>query len=221
MTSGTLVPMEVPLRWATKAQDLRRELEHKHHELKRLEYISPMLASHLGKYDGIYARLCVIFHCIECVSDERTDRPWPAHQPLGLFIQLDTAERAARFLHDYLLKHAVAFYCGVLDMGDHHRRITAVAGYILARKLDRVTNRDIQRGIKTLRDLGRRETEIIFEHLEAFGWVTQTPSPRRPQDPPHWVVNPSVHTLFSDRAEKERQWRAETAEMLAELKSGK
>ena len=111
-----------------------------------------------------------------------------AHQPLGTFIQLETAERAAKFLHDYLLKHAIAFYCGVLDMGDHHRRITAVAGYILAHKLERVTNRDIQRGVKTLRDLARRETEIIFEHLEAFGWVTRTPAPR-PVDPPHWIVN--------------------------------
>ena len=211
MTSGTLIPTEVPLRWATEAQKLRRELERKHDELKRLEYISPMLASHLGKYDGLYARLCVIFHCIERASEG---------QDVGHFIQFETAERAAKFLHDYLLKHAIAFYCGVLDMGDHHRRITAVAGYILAHKLDRVTNRDIQRGVKTLRDLGRRETEIIFEHLEAFGWVTRTPGPR-PSDPPHWIVNPSVHTLFSDRAEKERQWRADTVQLLADLKASK
>ena len=164
MSSGTLVPMAVPLRFATKAQELWREMELKHQDLLRLEYISPMLGSHIGKYNGLYARLCVLFHCIERAS---------TGQELGHFIQLETAERAAKFLHSYLLKHAIAFYCGVLDMGDHHRRITAVAGYILAHKLDRVTNRDIQRGVKTLRDLGRRETEIIFEHLEAFGWVTR------------------------------------------------
>ena len=208
ITTGTLVPMDVPLRFATKARALWREMERKHQDLLRLDYISPMLASHIGKYDGLYARLCVLFHCIERIS---------TGQELGHFIQFETAERAAKFLHGHLLKHAVAFYCGVLDMGDHHRRITAVAGYILAHKLDRVTNRDIQRGVKTLRDLSRRETDVIFEHLEAFGWVTQTPSPRRPADPAHWIVNPQVHALFSDRAEKERQWRSETVEMLANL----
>ena len=137
MTTGTLVPMEVPLRFATQAQGLRRELERKHNDLTRLERVNPMLASHLGKYDGLFARLCVIFHCIE-----RADKG----QELGHFIQLETAERAAKFLHGYLLKHALAFYSNVLGLSDHHARITAVAGYILARKLERITSRDIQRG---------------------------------------------------------------------------
>jgi hypothetical protein len=202
--------LEVPLRFATKAHELRRELERKHLDLTRLEHINPMLASHLGKYDGLFARLCVIFHCIERTS---------TGQDLGHFIQADTAERAAKFLHGYLLKHALAFYGNVLGLSEHHSRIIAVAGYILAHKLDRVTNRDIQRGVKTLRDLSRRDTEVIFDHLEAFGWVAKVPAPR-PADPPHWLVNPSVHTLFSDRADKERRRRAEVKQMLADLVKG-
>jgi hypothetical protein len=204
MSSGTLIPMEVPLRFATEAQELRRDIQNKHHELTQLEKINPMLASHLGKYDGIYARLCVIFHCIEHADD------------LGHFIQLKTAERAAKFLHGYLLKHALAFYSNVLGLSDHHARITAVAGYILARKLERVTSRDIQRGDRTMRALSKRDTDIVFEHLEAFGWVTRVSAPR-PADPPHWIVNPRVHVLFSDRADTERRQREEKRAILSEL----
>ena len=208
--------LEVPLRFSTEAQALRRELELKHLELMQLEYINPMLASHLGKYDAIFARLCVIFHCIERASAGRDDtRSWPTID-LGHFIQMETAERAAKFLHGYLLRHAMAFYFNVLGMSDHHSRITAVAGYILARKLDRITNRDIQRGDRAMRGLSRRETDLVFDHLEAFGWITRTQAPR-PADPPHWIVNPRVHVIFSDRAGKERQRRTETREMLAEL----
>jgi hypothetical protein len=85
--------VEVPLRFSTAAQQLRRILEHKHLDLMQLEHVNPMLAAHLGKYDGLFARLCVIFHCIERAS---------ASQEIGHFIQEDTAERAAKFLHWYL-----------------------------------------------------------------------------------------------------------------------
>jgi Protein of unknown function (DUF3987) len=198
---------ELPLRFSTDAQKLRRELERKHLGLMQLEHVNPMLAAHLGKYDGLFARLCVIFHCIERAS---------ALQEIGHFIQWDTAERAAKFLHGYLLKHALAFYGNVLGLSDHHSRITAVAGYILARELDRVTNRDIQRGDKTMRGLSRRETDTVFEHLEAFGWVNRVPGPR-PGDAPHWIVNPAVHALFSDKADQERRRRDEMRAMIASL----
>ena len=70
-SSGTLVPTTVPLRFATKAQELWREMELRHQDLLRLEYLSAMLSSHIGKYDGLYARLCVIFHCIERAARDR------------------------------------------------------------------------------------------------------------------------------------------------------
>ena len=47
------------------AQAIRRALEQKHLELMALETINRKLAAHIGKYDGMFARLCVIWHCIE------------------------------------------------------------------------------------------------------------------------------------------------------------
>ena len=46
------------------AQRVRRDLKAKHLELQSLETINRKLASHIGKYDGLFARLCVVWYCI-------------------------------------------------------------------------------------------------------------------------------------------------------------
>jgi hypothetical protein len=126
---------------------------------------------------------------------------------LPITVAADTAERVAQFLHNFLLPHAVAFYAGVLGLSDDHDRLTAVAGYVLARKLDRITNRDVQRGDRTMRGLTRRDIERLFEQLDALGWINRIES-KRFGDPPQWVVNPEVHRLFQERAKKEAARRS-------------
>ena len=113
----------------------------------------------------------------------------------------------------------LAFYSGVLGLSNDHDRLANVADYILAHKLERITNRDVQRGDRTMRNLTRRETETIFEQLDAFGWVTRTPGPR-PSDPPHWIVNPVVHQKFAERAEAERKRREREREAIDDLLKG-
>jgi hypothetical protein len=121
----------------------------------------------------------------------------------------------ADFLHRFLLPHALAFYSSVLALAEDHDRLAAVAGYILAHRLERVTNRDIARGDRTMRRLSRRETEEVFEQLEALGWLIRTSGPR-PSDPPHWLVNPLCHQLFAERAEMETERRRELRETIRE-----
>ena len=57
-----------------------------------------------------------------------------------------------------------------------------------------------------MRGLERRDTEAVFQQLEALGWVTMVPGPRR-TDPPHWKVNPGVHEKFAERAKQEAERR--------------
>jgi hypothetical protein len=187
------------------AQAIRRALEQRHLELMALGAIHRKLAAHIGKYDGVFARLCVIWHCIEH-ADER----------LPPEVTEETAQRVARFMHEFLLPHALAFYAGVLNLADEHERLSAVAGYILAHKLQRITNRDVQRGDRTMRKLTRRDTEAVFEQLEALGWVSRS-APPRPTDPPHWVVNEHCHQLFENRAKEEAERRQRERRMLADL----
>jgi hypothetical protein len=195
-SDGNYFLASTALRFDDAAQKIRNELEQKHLDLQSFGAVSRKLSAHIGKYNGIFARLCVVFHCVENVGRE-----------LPITVAADTAERVAQFLHNFLLPHAVAFYAGVLGLSDDHDRLTAVAGYVLARKLDRITNRDVQRGDRTMRGLTRRDIERLFEQLDALGWINRIES-KRFGDPPQWVVNPEVHRLFQERAKKEAARRS-------------
>jgi hypothetical protein len=187
------------------AQEVRIRLERKHNELLALEALHRKLAAHIGKYDGYFARLCIVWHCIEHAQTGR----------IPTSISVETAERVARFMHEFLLPHALAFYSGVLALTDDHDQLTAVAGYILARGLERITTRDVARGDRTMRRLTRQDTNAVFEQLEALGWLARKSAPR-PSDPPHWLVNPLCHQLFETRAKEEAERRAKIHEMIKE-----
>ena len=195
------------LRFDNNAQELRGQLEAEHLSLMQLEIINRKLAAHIGKYDGLFGRLCVS----STASNMRHDRSY-----LPAVVTEDTATRVAKFMRDFLLPHAFAFYGGVLKLADDHDRLAAVAGYILAHQKQRITNRDIQRGDRTMRQLTRRETEEIFEQLDALGWITRTPGPR-PTDPPHWIVNPVVHQKFAERGRAEAERRTRERAIVGEV----
>ena len=196
------------LRFDDGAQAYRQELERKHLKLQDCESINRKLASHIGKYDGIFARLCVIWHCVEA-----------PHGALPAVISEATARRAGAFLHGFLLPHALAFYAGTLGLSNDHDRLEAVAGYILAHKLERVTNRDVQRGDWTMRKLDRQGIEAVLDQLDALAWVERVPGPR-PSSPPQWVVNPAVHVKFAQRAASEKERRERERKMIGELLRG-
>jgi Protein of unknown function (DUF3987)/Bifunctional DNA primase/polymerase, N-terminal len=204
-TLHEMAPPATPLKFDDGAQKLRQELERKHLALLSCEALNKKLASHIGKYNGIFARLCVTFHCIDHAGER-----------LPAYITEATARRAAGFLHAFLLPHALAFYSGTLGLADDHDRLAAVAGFILAHRLERITNRDVQRGDRTMRDLVKKDIDAVFDQLDALGWVTRVPA-KRPTDPPHAIVNPAVHIKFADRAKTEAERRANTREMLAEV----
>jgi hypothetical protein len=195
------------LRFDQGAQAIRNRLVQKHIDLEAtLENVNKKLATHVGKYNGVFARLCVLWHCIENV-DQRI---------LPTEVTEDTARRVARFLHDFILKHAVAFYAGTLGLSDDHERLANVANFILARKLSKITNRDVQRGDRSMRRLADRDTLRIFEQLEALGWVERR-LPKKPQEKLQWIVNPQVHIRFADRAKREADRRADDREGVAEF----
>ena len=202
---GGLLEGGTVLHFDEGALAIREELEKRHLELAQCESINRKLAAHIGKYNGIFARLCVVWHCVEHAGGN-----------IPATVTEATARRVKGFLHGFLLPHALAFYAGTLGLSDDHDRLAAVAGHILAHKLERVTNRDVQRGDRSMRKLTRRETEAIFEQLDALGWITRIPG-RRPSDPPHWIVNPVVHQKFAERGKTETERRERDRAMIGEM----
>lgn len=204
MTGG----LATSLRFDDGALAIREGLEKKHLELAQCESLNRKLASHIGKYNGIFARLCVVWHCIEHAGGD-----------LPTIITEATARRAAGFLHGFLLRHALAFYAGVLGLSNDHDALTAIAGYILAHKSERIAYRDCMRGDSIMKRLKPREAEERFEQLHGFGWVTRTLGPR-PSTQPHWIVNPAVHEKFAERAKAEAERRERERATIAEILRG-
>lgn len=193
---GKVISGEGLLQFSEAGQAVRRRLEARHLEMVGAEVISPKLGAHFGKYDGIFARLCVLWHCIENIDAHR----------LPDLISGATAERAAAFLHEFIVPSAVAFYTGVLGLSDDHDKLTDLASFILAHKLETVQHRDCQRATSTLKALTADESKRLFEKLESFAWVEATePAPK--SKTPRWRVNPAVHDLFAERGRKEKDRR--------------
>lgn len=194
---------EVSLKFDSAAQDLRHELSERHHEMQgSWEILNKKLAAHIGKYDGLFARLCIVFHCIESTS------PRPAS-----VVSFDTARRVADFLHDFLFPHALAFYQNVLGLSDRHDAVLATAGWILAHQPQKITVRDVRRGDRTMREMDVEQAEEVLRKLDAMSWVEPLQSVRR--DSVTYVVNPAVFEEFAQRAEKEKARRERVRELIA------
>jgi hypothetical protein len=198
------------LHFSEDGQSVRRRLEARHLEMVGTEIISPKLGAHFGKYDGIFARLCVLWHCIEHIDTHR----------LPDLVSGETAERVAAFLHQYIVPSAVAFYTGTLGLSDDHDRLIELASFILAHRLETVQHRDCQRATATLKALTAEDTKRLFEKLESFAWVEST-EPAVKSRTPRWRVNPAVHDLFADRGRTEKARRDAARAAIASVLPGK
>ncbi|MQU69114.1 DUF3987 domain-containing protein [Sinorhizobium meliloti] len=197
---------ETSLKFDSAAQDLRHELSERHHEMQTSwEILNKKLAAHIGKYDGLFARLCVVFHCIESTS------PRPAS-----VIPFDTARRVADFLHEFLFPHALAFYQNVLGLSDRHDAVLATAGWILTHRPEKITVRDVRRGDRTMRDLDDDQAAEVLRKLDAMSWLDPLPQVRK--DSVSYTVVPAVYEEFESRAAKEKERRERVRELIASAK---
>lgn len=193
------------LRFSHDAQSFRGEVERKNHELMSVEAFNTKLSARFGKYDGLFARLCVILHCIKTVGGNLRED-----------VDLATAQAAYRLLYEFILPNDVCFYSGLLGMADNHDLITDIAGYILSKKCLSVSYRDLHRTTRKLKKTDHRDARRLFEQLAALGWGTVDVDPN-PHSPPKFTVNPTVHELYADRANQERARRQQVVALMNEL----
>jgi Protein of unknown function (DUF3987) len=198
-----LQPHPEPLKFSEGAQTLRNELAAKHQELTGWQYINKKLANHIGKYDGIFGRLCVLWHCIE-----------HAKGPLPQVLTEQTARQVADFMHRFLLPHATAFYAAILETSDDHDRLSKIADHILDRNLTTISARDVQAAVRSARDLKSYDVQGLFEQLEAFGWLLKPAEHFKRKDARHWDINPRVHERFVDRAKRVSVEKAKARRLL-------
>ncbi len=195
---------EVPLQFSPAAQRVWEEVAARNFELATSwEAVNTKLAAHLGKYNGLFARLCLIWHCIEAKSDR------PASS-----IPEDVAIRVRDFLHGFLYRHAIVFYSDVLGLSDRKDQLLATAGWILTHRPSSVTVREVRRGDRIMRAMDNVQAEAVLQQLDAFGWLDPVTTIFR-RDSKEFTVNQRVYELFDERAEEEADRRAAVREIIA------
>ncbi|MGO8202824.1 DUF3987 domain-containing protein [Rhizobium ruizarguesonis] len=193
---------DAPVRFSAAAQRVWQEVTTRNYELASgWESVNVKLAAHCGKFNGMFARLCLVWHCIEA----KGDRP-PSS------INEDVALRVRDFLYGFLYPHAIAFYTDVIGLSGQHEAVLATAGYILSKGLHKITLRDMKRGDAVMRALDPEQAEAVMAQLDAFGWLTPVPSIRR--DSKEWAVDTRVFDIFEDRAEAEKDRRENVREII-------
>ena len=146
----------------------KRAHQHREHidviarAMQALPDISPRLKAAFGKWPGLFARLCLIFHLIN-IANSRT----APHT----VVPEGTARRVADFMKDIALPHllradAVMFATAA---SGHARWI---AGFILASGSARITTRDVTRAYHPLRAPERAaELSEVMASLVTVGWL--------------------------------------------------
>ncbi|MBO0903802.1 DUF3987 domain-containing protein [Jiella sonneratiae] len=209
--SGNLSNLETTLVFDEDAQAIRRDLEARHLEMSSLEIVNRKLASAIGKYDAIFGRLCIVWHCIEHAEHDRPPRT----------VSGEIAAQVADFLHGFILPHAIAFYREVVGLSDDHELLTEVADFLLTHpEITEATFRTFGRGSSTMRRCkDTKSAETILERLEAFGWLARKPTERN-QTSARWEVLPAVHAAFAERAKREKARREKARQTIADVFRG-
>jgi hypothetical protein len=201
--SGNLSVGE-PLLLSAEARAVRERLEIEHASLvMALENVSPKLAAHFGKLNGIFARLCLLWHCVE------------ADGALPVEISGEVAERVASFMAEFIRPNSIAFYAGMLGMSAGHEDLMALASFIVSESLGEVSARDVQRSTRALRHVTADDARRLCEKLEAFGWL-EPMDPRVKSHTSRWRVLPEIHSLFAERGRQETERRAAARAAIAE-----
>lgn len=197
-----IVPGNTPVRLSEEAHQVRERLCGYASELSEYPALPGGLRSHLGKWSGLFARLLLVFHAIEC-ADESIH---PSHRQ----VSKQCAERVELLMRRFLMPHALAYYTDVLGANSDLEHARWVAGYILSRGLTTITNRDLMQAYKQWRGMDDWRRTRVMQVLEDMSWLHPISEEERKtrRSPTAWAVNPEVHDQFALRAEEEAERRA-------------
>lgn len=160
------------------------------HDIIRTRMIGPAFTSHLGKYNGIGARMILTYHCIESAIQCRHPESWP--------VQADTARKAMAYLLNHLLPHAMSFYEDGLGQSEPQEAAKLIAGQIVAEGKGELTTTWLHKsGPKKWRAGSQQLQHESLNRLVEYGWIAPcggiNNATRRPT---RYLVNPHVHSLF-------------------------
>lgn len=204
-------PGATPILLSEEAHTIRERLFAYAKEMTEYEAIPNGLKSHIGKWPGLFSRLALTFHVIDCASRGR--------HPNNEAISGATAERVERLMRGYLLPHALSYYTDVLGQESHLEHVRWIAGHILSKQRERIENREIVQAYKQWRGLQEWVRARVLATLQELAWITPAAGQQviGKRQPTIWDVNPAAHEHYAGLAEKEREKRERLRDRLREL----
>lgn len=207
-----IAPVKSPVTMSEDAHIVREALNEYTAELMEYGMLPGGLVSHLGKWSGLFARLTLLFHAIECHRR--------SVHPATLQVSGDTAKRVDLLMRKFLLPHALAYYTDILGAASELEHARGIAAYILAKRLNVVTKRDLMQHYKQWRGLDDWKRQKVMQVLEDMGWVVPMDDARESRKGAHtWAVVSTVHVQFADKAAHEAEKRARIRDEIQAMKN--
>jgi hypothetical protein len=197
-----------------EAQRFRQECTSKFRQWARIGALGRKLTAHIGKYDGLFASLALIFHVLEHAAappspEGQLDRFIPAYVGLG------AAQRAMALIERYILPHSISFYGDLLGLSEEQEQLTKIASAILATGWSKVDARKIAQRISRA-GLNAKTLPPLMDQLEAFRWVHSVENDKGRVA--YWLVNEECHRRYQAQAQAERDRRAGEKERIDGLR---
>ena len=168
------------------------------------------LLAALIKAEAQLARIILINHLVENRADA-DDLFGDSGQPTAL-VSKETATRGCAVFFDVVVPSTFDFYNRVIGASERQAQAQRVAGYILAKALESIADRDVYReALKELRDDERGRADVM-RHLELAGWLQ--PVRELHGRTTRWHVNPRVHSKFAEQAVQEQARRKQVVESI-------
>lgn len=206
-----LSPSDEPVRMSEMAHQSRERVSDYARKMVSA-FDHPHMQAWLGKWDGLFSRLVLLYHVIECMK-------YNAY-PTTIEVSPESAGRVERLMCGFLLHHAIHFYSEILDANDAMQHTRQLARLILAKRMQVITKRDMATMWKASRKLEDWELRKIVNTLANYDWLMPDTSLMDTDGKPRvWYVNPAVHEVFAGHAEREAARRMEVANTIRELKA--
>jgi len=196
------------------AQAIRESVADYAFELIGLDFISTAMTAHLGKWGGLFARLALTFHAIDC-ADKRV-------HPQSCEISEETAKTVKAFMIDLLLPHAASFYLDIVGGSQLTKQVNGVANLIIAKKYGELTLSDINKGWPSWKNISDQLQAAVINRLIDSNWIIPAPGARtynKRQLATRYLVNPTLHDVHAVRAEKERDRQLRADEIYKDVQN--
>ena len=200
-------PETQPFELSDGARGIRESLERRKIDLISLGALPAGCDSFVGKIEGLFCRLALVWHCCEHYKHDYIPRQ----------ISLATAESVQRFILDFILPHAIYFYGTILGGTDNESLVTMVTRRILVHDKPEINNRDLVQSIRAWKDAQGWDRKKVMEYLEASAWVSPIYG-KRNEIVKSWSISPKLQRDFSRDINREKERRRIIAESLNELR---